>query len=186
MVSSAAESPVRRRMSYEDYQALPATARAEWVDGEVVMNPSPSYKHQQAARRVANLLEQSLRELTVVEAVTVVMGARERIPDVTVITSPPEGAHVTELPLAVVEVLSPGNRNEDTVVKSPEYLTAGVSQYWLVDPIGRVVEVFENAGTYWRALVRLDDGHPTGAVHVARHGTVHLDLPALFGPPTEE
>lgn len=183
MATSAAPSRlVRRRMSYADYLALPESVRAEWVDGEVVVTPSPTYPHQQAARRVANLVEAALPELYVVEAVTVRLPhSRERIPDVSVLRTAPEEDHITEVPLVAVEVLSPGTRSEDTVRKSTEYLAAGVHQYWLVDPAESIVEVFENTAEGWAVLARLDRESPRASVEVGTHGRVDLDLAQVLG-----
>ena len=47
----------RRRMSWENYLALPEHPRTEWVDGEVVVTPGASWPHQRASRRLANHLE---------------------------------------------------------------------------------------------------------------------------------
>ncbi len=45
-------------------------------------------------------------------------------------------------PNLVVEVLSPSTRRTDRLEKTVEYARAGVSEYWIVDPNGRTVEVF--------------------------------------------
>jgi hypothetical protein len=107
----------RRRMSYDEYLALPESVRAEWVDGEVV------------------------------EAVGVHLpNKRERIPDIVVVEREPDTAYVTDTPVLLVEILSPSTRSEDTLRKSTEYLAAGVGQYWLVDRDHRAIDVLENAG----------------------------------------
>lgn len=169
----------RERMSYAEYEALPPSLRAEWVDGEVVVSPSPSWRHQQAARRLANLLEQALPGLTVVEAVTVRL-ATERVPDVVVLAEPPRGDHVDVIPLAVVEVVSPGNRSEDTVRKSTEYVRAGIGQYWLLDAAVPVLDVFSSGPAGWSLVARLDADEPVGTVDVLGRGQVHIDLTALL------
>ena len=172
----------RRPMSYSEYQRLPEQLRAEWVDGEVVVAPSPSFRHQQAARRLANLLENALPELVVVEAVTVVLApkTRERIPDVVVVTEEPSG-FITETPVIAVEVTSPGNRSEDTVRKSTEYLAAGVGQYWLADPTERTLDVFENGPDGWVVVARVDEEAPEASVIVRGHGAVAVTLYDMFG-----
>jgi Uma2 family endonuclease len=172
----------RRPMSYTDYQALPEQIRAEWIDGEVVVAPSPSFRHQQASRRLANLLEEALPNLVVVEAVTVVLvpKIRERIPDVVVVTEEPSGS-ITETPVIAVEVISPGNRSEDTVRKSTEYLAAGVGQYWLADPTERTLDVFENSPDGWVVVAQVDDLTTEASVVVRGHGTVAVRLSSIFG-----
>jgi Uma2 family endonuclease len=173
---------MRRAMSYAEYQRLPEQIRAEWIDGEVVVAPSPSFRHQQASRRLANLLEEALPNLVVVEAVTVVLvpKIRERIPDVVVVTEEPSGI-ITETPVIAVEVTSPGNRSEDTVRKSTDYLAAGVGQYWLADPTERTLDVFENSPDGWVVVARVDDQTPEASVIVRGYGTVSVTLSTMFG-----
>lgn len=171
-----------RSMSYEKYLDLPPELRAEWVDGEVVMTPSPTYAHQQVSRRLANLLEDSLPGVFVVEAVTVaLLPGRERVPDISVVRHRPDpDAHLHKVPLVAVEILSASTHNEDTVRKSTEYFAAGVSQYWLVDPLAGTVEVFDRSANGWVRVAELDDQHATATVTVADAGTVHLDGSKLF------
>lgn len=179
---SASRGLRRQPMAYDEYRALPELLRAEWVDGEAVMAPSPSYRHQQVSRRIANLLESALPGLFVVEAVTVLLPhGRERIPDVVVLDAEPEEAHVTATPLIAVEVLSASTRSEDTVRKSTEYLAAGIGQYWIVDPDAPTVEVFEGTATGWKALSRLDESRARDMVRVGSHGDVEIDLGHILG-----
>lgn len=172
----------RRLMPYEDYLALPSELRAEWVDGEVVMNPSPSYAHQQVSRRLANTLEAALTGVFVVEAITVtILPGRERIPDISVVrNAPAPSGHLAEIPLVVVEILSASTRTEDLVRKSTEYLAAPVQQYWLVEPLEGTVEVYANSPTGWVRVAELDERHPSAAVTVADVGTVQLNRAELF------
>lgn len=171
----------RRRMSYDDYLALPESVRAEWVDGEVVVTPAASFDHQRVSRRLANLIEGSLADLIVVEAVSVHLpNNRERIPDIVVVERAPDTAYVTETPVLVVEVLSPSTASEDTVRKSTEYLAAGIGQYWLVDHENRVIDVFENRDGGWELLAHLDERSPGASVSMAPHGTVDLSLTQIL------
>ncbi|NHA01860.1 Uma2 family endonuclease [Nocardioides sp. W3-2-3] len=85
-----------------------------------------------------------------------------------------------DVPVLVVEARSPSTAAEDTVRKSVEYLQAGIAHYWLVDRTNRVLIAFGNAGDGWEVALRLDVDPPIGAVDIAGHGTVRLDLPALL------
>jgi Uma2 family endonuclease len=81
-----------------------------------------------------------LDELTAVAGVEVVVSEDPltiRVPDVTVL---PSAAYAQNLPRfraadarLVVEVMSPGTRRIDRVLKASEYADAGVPQYWIVD-----------------------------------------------------
>lgn len=177
----AVETLERRRMSYDDYLALPEHVRAEWVDGEVVVTPSASYRHQRISHRLATLLDDGLPGLFVVEAVTVFLpGNRERIPDLSVLDHEPEGAHIHAAPMLVVEILSPSTRSEDTVRKSGDYLAAGIGQYWIVDPDNRCIDVFDNTETGWELLARVDEAAPVAHVQVTADLGLELRLSAVL------
>ena len=109
--------------------------RAEWINGDVATSNWPDFAHQQAARRVANLLEGALPDLVVATSVTLLLSPDfQPIPDVVVTSKTPDGVSVAEAPLVVVEVVSPDTWATDAVVKSAAYHRHGVGQYWLVQP----------------------------------------------------
>ena len=49
-------------------------------------------------------------------------------------------------PDLAIEVLSPSTRHIDREEKAAEYAEAGVTEYWIVDPEGRSIEVLTDAG----------------------------------------
>ncbi|BDH56871.1 Uma2 family endonuclease [Tsukamurella sp. PLM1] len=67
--------------------------------------------------------------------VLVARGARPtvRVPDVVLFERPAEQPMPAERVRLVVEILSPGNRHTDQVVKRAEYERAGIEAYWIVD-----------------------------------------------------
>ncbi|MGB9597839.1 MAG: Uma2 family endonuclease [Candidatus Poribacteria bacterium] len=46
------------------------------------------------------------------------------------------------MPDLIVEILFEATEKEDKVIKFSEYLKAGVSEYWIVDPIRQTIEIF--------------------------------------------
>lgn len=170
----------RLQMSRQEYDALPDRTRAEWLGGEVVVSPPPSFEHQRLSLRLTNRLAESLPGLTLVEAVGVQLTEDHlRIPDIVAVSDPPSGPIVTDPPVLVVEIVSPTTRKEDTVRKPIDYLTAGIEQYWLVDPHWVSIEVFSNHGDTWESIALVNADAPTAPVKVGTHGTVTLDLSLL-------
>lgn len=168
--------------SFEEYLALPDDLRAEYVDGAILMNPPPSFRHQMICLRLRDLLVSALPDAIVVVSAGWQMGSgnpRVRIPDLAVLAAEPLENLITEAPVVAVEVLST-NRSDDLVRKSAEYLEAGVGQYWIVDPRDGVVDVFANAGHRWEPLAQLTRENPTGTVAVAGFGSVRLSLADLL------
>lgn len=176
-------APEIQPMSFEEYWALPEELRAEFVDGEAIVSPPPSYAHQRICGRLYTVLDQVVSEPleVVLAAGWRLPGLRDqvRIPDVMVVRSAPTGLLVTEPPLVVVEVLS-SHRRDDLVRKSTAYLQAGVGQYWTVDSRDRTIDVFENTSHGWQPLAHLDDRHPEAMVTVAG-SAVALSVPDLLG-----
>jgi Uma2 family endonuclease len=54
------------------------------------------------------------------------------------------GMKIDIAPDLIVEVLSPSNAYHDLVHKKNVYEAHGVKEYWIVDPIEKTIEVFEN------------------------------------------
>ena len=80
----------------------------------------------------------------------------DRHPDQAVYLTPlsPEAKPWTRwVPTIVVEVVSRGGKKRDYVEKREEYLRAGVSEYWIIEPKQRKFLVLTRAGDVWEEAV---------------------------------
>ena len=183
MAQSTMPVAVEVPMSWAQFLAPPTDVRAEYADGKALVTPPPSFAHQEVCQRLRDVLKRTLGTTAVV-AVGVGWrlpgdALRLRIPDVMLLAEPPSEDVVTAAPLVVFEVLS-SNRTDNLVRKSTEYLDAGASHYWVVDPRDRVIDVLARGRGGWRRLARITDETPHAAVPIPQFGTVTLSLAEIL------
>jgi Uma2 family endonuclease len=139
-----------RRYTIAEVLAFPDDGkRYELVDGELLVTPAPTRRHQRVAARVHILLSSYLQahpgagEALFSPADLRFGGTELAQPDVFVV--PVDGGtswEDIEIVLLAVEVVSPGSARYDRVTKRRLYQRAGVPSYWVVDADARLVEVW--------------------------------------------
>jgi len=154
ITSSTSQSPVsvaqpgqaqRLRMSYEEYLAwADEDVHAEWVSGEVIVQMPPKLRHQRVVKFLLELLDlfAQLFRLGAVLCAPFEMRATPdgpaREPDLLFVAQE-HLARLTEARLSgaadlVVEVISDDSVSRDRADKFYEYQSAGVQEYWIIDP----------------------------------------------------
>lgn len=134
----------------DDLAELPDDGkRYEIVDGELLVTPAPSVRHQSVLgelyRIIAAFLERERVGHAFVAAVDVAFSKLSVVqPDVLVTPLvngrwPETFGHGTRLLLAV-EVLSPSTARADRVKKRRLYTAQAVDEYWIVDADARTIE----------------------------------------------
>jgi len=157
----------RIKLTVVDYMSTPDDSRYQLLDGELVLAPSPTDKHQNVAGNIYFFLRRFASDANVgrirIAPLDVVLGENDVVqPDVlfvsneraTIITD----ENIEGAPDLVVEVLSPSTEGRDRGYKCDLYARHGVRECWLVDPAAETVEVltevaesFVTAATYRRA-----------------------------------
>ena len=143
--------PPQGQWTEEDYFALPDRNRhIELSDGELIMPPHPTFRHQEALKRLFLRLNAFVEEhdLGVVQLAPLpvrLWPGKIREPDIFFIARGHVdriGEQVCGVPDLIVEVTSPSTARLDRLEKFYEYARAGVKEYWIVDPDARTVEVY--------------------------------------------
>lgn len=177
-------------VTYQDIVDLPEHKVGEIVSGDLYASPRPAGTHGVAATVLATLLVPPFQfgrggpsgwwilmepELHLGEDVLVPDLAgwrRERLPDV-------GAAHFETPPDWICEVLSPSTAKLDRIRKMPLYAAAGVPHAWLVDPLSRTLETFENDGGLWRVTSGYAEAEE---VRAAPFEELELELSLLWVP----
>lgn len=131
-------------LTLEEFDALPEdnSRRYELQEGVLIVTPRAAPLHQRVAYRLMTSLDEQLpagwEMLADVEVVTQPgFPVHVRVPDVLITTVDVVAANpprlTAEQVLVAVEIVSPGSRDTDTLVKPVEYANAGIPHYWLID-----------------------------------------------------
>lgn len=151
------------RFTYKDYLQLPEDRRYEIVDGDLYMVPAPVPFHQRVLRNLEYYLhgfvsEGGLGEVFFAPCDLVLSETDVVQPDLFFISKDRLSiigeTNIQGAPDLVIEILSPATEQRDRGVKQKLYARGGVSEYWLVDPAAKTVEVLTlKSGRYERAGV---------------------------------
>lgn len=160
------------RWTTSDLEAFPQPlddTRYEIIDGELYVSRQPNWDHQYACHRIQVALanwDPEERHGQVLGAPGIIFAQDDNVaPDVVWIshrrlrTALEADGKLHEAPELVVEVLSPGATNEqrDREVKLKLYARRGVDEYWLVDPVRRVLEQYRRDGAVMQLWATLRD-----------------------------
>ena len=126
------------------YHVIPDDMRVELIDGVIYDMAAPSMIHQYIIMRLCSELygyvEKNGGDCVVLPSpldVQIDCDDRSMLePDLVVVCDPSKRTRrcIMGAPDLVVEILSPSSTRMDTKIKLGKYATAGVREYWLIDP----------------------------------------------------
>ena len=142
-----------RPKTWEDVLQMPDDGnRYEFIGGRLYVTAAPVTRHQRISKRPQAALMRILEDAghgEVLSAPLLVQfpGTDDRVqPDLLFISEERRGIigekQVLGAPDLVVEILSPSTAHRDRGIKLDLYARSGVRQYWIVDPVEVVVDVW--------------------------------------------
>jgi Uma2 family endonuclease len=181
--------PQLKPATYEDLFDLPENLVGEIINGSLHTQPRPAPRHAKAASSLDRklgvpfdednqgpngwwiLLEPEVHLGTDIVVPDIAGWRRERLPHL------PDTAYFELAPDWVCEILSPSTVRKDRAIKMPLYAQQGVQHIWLVDPLQRTLEVFENTSGKWLLLKVLENDN---AVSLPPFETISFSLASLW------
>lgn len=132
-------------------------AVAEQVAEEVIRSqyeiergkPMPSKNHSKIQARLSNLiLAQYEEQYDVHSELSLEAPNPPTVPDLCLFPAKPSNwredeVKVSEVPLTVIEIVSPSQTDTELTQKSRDYFAAGTKSYWLVQPVLRTIFVLQ-------------------------------------------
>lgn len=137
----------------EDIYALPEGERAELIDGQIYYMAPPNTKHQRISTRLVSAIDRYIGEhkgKCEVFAAPFEVYLDEKTntyvePDISVICDSDklDDRGCKGAPDWIIEIVSPASRRMDYYTKLFKYRTAGVREYWIVDPMKNQILVYD-------------------------------------------
>lgn len=150
------------RLTFEEFQKLQDAAeervRYELDEGELIVTPSPTHRHNLIAfrlrRALADFVEKHELGIVTGEIDFRISASTVLNPDVAFIAGnrvkgfDPDRSPVRGAPTLAVEVISPSNLPQRTLKKVRHYLAAGSQAVWLVYPKLKAIDIHEPDGVH--------------------------------------
>jgi Uma2 family endonuclease len=153
--------PAKHLATYADLEAVPPHLVAEIIHGALVTHPRPAPRHSAATFALGNRIGPGYQDgvggpggWIFFSEPELHLGANVVVPDIAGwrrerMPSFPETAFVGIAPDWVCEVLSDATERYDRNAKRGIYAEAGVPYLWLLDPRGKLLEVFQLTAGRW-------------------------------------
>ncbi len=142
-----------KKYTYDDYAKLPEGSAYQLINGELIMSPAPNIYHQKIAANLFiffnNYIEENKKGTILFSPVDVYFDENETYqPDIVFISKERNGIikekRIEGAPDIIIEVLSENNAYYDLKHKKNIYEKYGVKEYWIVDPMDKSIEVYNN------------------------------------------
>lgn len=180
---------VERQATYDDLLRVPRHLVAEIINGRLVTHPRPAPRHLRASSSLSGALDGPFDKgrdgpggWWILDEPELHLRSHVLVPDIAGwrrerMSSLPETAWFDLAPDWVCEVQSPGTASGDRAEKMPVYAEHDVSHVWLIDPLLRTLEAFENIKDQWLLLTTLKDAD---AVSLPPFEAISFDLSLLW------
>lgn len=132
------------RTAFEVFQMLPEGTLAEVIENQLFMTPAPSPDHQETSGdlfiEISLFVKKKKLGKVYIAPIDLYLDEYSNVvqPDLLFISKNNslviDKRGLRGVPDLIIEILSPGNKNYDSLKKKNLYEKFGVKEYWMVDP----------------------------------------------------
>ncbi len=153
------------KTALELYKILPEGTRCQLINNQIIMSPSPKWKHQDIVAVILTALRNYVSKNStgkVLSDVDVYFDDENVYrPDIMFIANEQsdilgEDGYIHGAPVLVIEILSPGTSKFDKKEKKNVYERYGVKEYWLIEPATLQCEGFIRVNNIFNSLAVTD------------------------------
>lgn len=144
--------PKEKKYTIDDIYKLPEETRAELIDGQIYFMTPPNTRHQWILKELVVKIDTYIKSnngsCEVYPAPFAVFLNKDDTkyvePDISVICNPDklDDKGCKGAPDWIIEIISPNTASHDYIRKLNLYQTAGVREYWIVNPMRKTVFVY--------------------------------------------
>lgn len=144
--------PGKEVYTIDDIYALPDGERAELIDGNIYYMAPPSRRHQRILLSLSHVIASYIHDHSGscevdIAPFAVFLNENDKNyvePDISVICDRNKlnDKGCVGAPDWIIEIVSPGSKRMDYMIKLFKYRTAGVREYWIIDPDKNRVSVY--------------------------------------------
>lgn len=190
LVEAPKTKRIAENISYEEFLKKYTDVHAEWIGGEVILFVTASNRHQDLSDWLIAILRFFVEAYNLGWLRSAPFNMymptldRGREPDILFVFKDRlhivQSSHLSEAADLVIEIVSPESVGRDRGEKFVEYETAGVKEYWLIDPDRQQAEFYQLAKTGRYQLARID---PAGRFHSTILSNFWLQVDWLWQEP---
>jgi Uma2 family endonuclease len=154
----------KKQSTYSDYLKTPEGGKFQLIGGEIIEMTSPSLYHQEILLNLVSefrnfLLKNRVGKVFVAPSDVHFTDTETYQPDILILLtesfSKMQENKIEGAPDLIVEVLSPSTAYYDLKHKKTIYEKHGVKEYWVVDPIDKTVEIYQNQNAKFHLIAEL-------------------------------
>ncbi len=133
------------------YNEVSENKKSEFINGEIIIHFPPTKEHNDVMRNLVSLISTFVAKNEVgyvgIGYLLICLSENNYQPDLCFFKNEKsnafkEGQSIFPAPNLVVEILSKSTKKNDYGIKFEDYLAHNVTEYWIIDPIKKVVELY--------------------------------------------